>query len=239
VLYDINGAASNGPTNFLTQPGSVDWKAITAGDFNGDAASDVLLQNITTKAVEILQLNSSAVGEPIGTVDATLAVTSPGVTWSAISSGDFNGDGKSDILWQDNTTKAIDISLMNGGSGSPVAIGSGIGFTAVGSGDFNNDGKSDILLRNNVTGDAQIWLMNGTTQIGAPLPAIGPGAGWTLKGSEDVNNDGFSDLLWQDTGSSDVKVQLMAAGATPLGGLTTISSSLGANFGLIASTGGG
>ena len=31
----------------------------------------------------------------------------------------------------------------------------------------------------------------------------------------------------------------MTTGATPLGVLTTISSGLGANFGLIASTGGG
>ncbi len=57
VITDITGAQTKTP--FTIQPGSADWKAITAGDFNGDAASDVLLQNTVTGAAEIMFLNTN------------------------------------------------------------------------------------------------------------------------------------------------------------------------------------
>ena len=216
------------------------WTAITAGDFNGDAASDVLLQQGAGGPAEIAFLNTSF-GEPIGQVDAITAVTTPGANWNAISSGDFNSDGYSDILWQNSTTGALDVSLINGATGTPTAVGNpGLNFTAVGTGDFNNDGNSDILLRNNTTGDAQIWLMNGTSQVGSPINVTGPGttgAGWALVGAEDINKDGFSDLLWQNTTSGSVVSQEMTAGGATLGSLQTLGA-LPA-FRLVASTGGG
>ena len=43
------------------------WTAITAGDFNGDAASDVLLQDNASGNAQILFLNVNT-GEPIGQV---------------------------------------------------------------------------------------------------------------------------------------------------------------------------
>ena len=74
-----------------------------------------------------------------------------------IGTGDFNGDGKADILWQNNSgTPAI--WLMNGTSvtGSGVLANPGTGWHAIGAGDFNGDGKADILWQND----------NGTPQSG-------------------------------------------------------------------------
>ena len=88
--------------------------------------------------------------------------------------GDFNGDGKSDILWQNNDGTAA-IWLMDGpnatfagAAGPPIRGRPG---TIKGTGDFNGDGKSDILWQND-DGTPAIWLMDGTNAV--TVGAVGP-----------------------------------------------------------------
>jgi hypothetical protein len=240
-LEVIAGVTSATPVTTLlsTQPGA-GWNAIATGDFNGDATSDILLQNSVTHNVEILFMG----GAPGQVIGSPAAVTSPGTNWNAISSGDFNGDGNSDILWQNTASGQVEVTLMNGATATntPAAQSVPAGYKAIGSGDFNNDGKSDILFQTGGPGTAAaIWTMNGDTPItGAPTTIAAPTTGggtFTLMGAEDVNNDGFSDLLWQDTSTGKVVATEMTTGGTVLGNVT-----LGAPasaFHLIASTGGG
>ena len=64
--------------------------------------------------------------------------------------GDFNFDGKADILWQ-NDDGTPGIWLMNGLTvlaAAPVGINPGPAWQVKGSGDFNSDGKADILWQN-------------------------------------------------------------------------------------------
>jgi hypothetical protein len=42
--------------------------------------------------------------------------------WSVVGTGDFNGDGKSDMLWRD-TSGDVAIWLMNGAQAQYVALG--------------------------------------------------------------------------------------------------------------------
>jgi hypothetical protein len=63
---------------------------------------------------------------------------------------DFDGEGHSDILWQ-NTDGTPAVWLANGTSlvsGSNVGVNPGSSWHEIGSGDFNGDGKSDILWQN-------------------------------------------------------------------------------------------
>jgi hypothetical protein len=82
--------------------------------------------------------------------------------WSVVGTGDFNGDGYSDLLWQD-TSGNISIWFMNG---STISSSGGVGnapptvWSVVTTGDYNGDGKSDLLWRD-TSGNTVLWFMNG------------------------------------------------------------------------------
>ena len=113
---------------------------------------------------------------------------------------DFNGDGYSDILWQ-NTNGQAAIWEMNGTnviSEANVGANPGPSWKAIGTGDFNDDGHSDILWQN-TNGQAAIWEMNGTNVISEANVGANPGPSWKAIGTGDFNDDGHSDILWQNT----------------------------------------
>src|SRR5262249_58313285 len=94
-----------------------------------------------------------------------------GVSWHAVGTGDFNGDGKSDIVFQ-NVDGTPLIWTMNGTSIASTATLANPGKTwdLVGTGDFDGDGKSDLLFQQ-PNGTPMIWEMNGTSVIAtATLP---------------------------------------------------------------------
>ena len=122
------------------------------------------------------------------------------VIGTPIASHDFNGNGKSDILWRNGN--AVAMWLMNGGTiatnglvvNNPVLST----WSIVGQRDFNGDGKADILWRD-TNGYIAVWLMNGGTISSSVL--VAPGAvpsNWSIVGTGDFNGDGNGDILWQD-----------------------------------------
>jgi len=239
VITDLTGAQTQ--TLLSTQPGSNAWKAIATGDFNGDAASDVLLQNQSDGSAQIMFLNTNTT-DAVGTVAGAGALATPGANWKVIAAGDFNGDGKSDVLWQNSSTKAVQVHLMDGiNVTNTPATQAASGLTALGTGDFNGDGFSDVLFKN-ASGQAVVWFMYGDARTGTKtINKPGPGT-WNATGAADVDGNGYSDVIWSDASNN--------ASATLLGGPSSLASAtvLNGNFGLsspgpafhmVASTGGG
>jgi hypothetical protein len=111
---------------------------------------------------------------------------------------DFDGDGRTDLLWLNIRTGDVAAWFMNGTSPSSVAeLGTlGASWHFIGSGDFDRDGRADLLLRWSGTGIYEIWFMNGgsvrnTIPLEAPLDCRGVDA------IGDFDGDGYADLLWR------------------------------------------
>jgi hypothetical protein len=134
-----------------------------------------------------------------------------------VASSDFNGDGRSDLFWQNNDgTPAI--WLMNGMTlaGSAALANPGPSWHLKVSSDFNGDGRADMLWQND-NGTPAIWLMNATTQIGGATLG-NPGPSWHIKAAGDFNGDGRADILWQNDNGAPA-IWLMN-GTTQTGGAT-------------------
>ena len=178
-----------------------DWQAKATGDFNGDGKSDILLQNANDGACYVWEMNGLNLAPGgVGFVGWT-----PGKDWQVKATGDFNGDGKSDILLQNAYDGACYVWEMNGLNLAPGGVGF-VGWTpgkdwqAKATGDFNGDGKSDILLQNANDGSCYVWEMNGLNLAPGGVGFVGwtPGKDWQVKGTGDLNGDGKSDVVLQN-----------------------------------------
>jgi FG-GAP-like repeat len=115
----------------------------------------------------------------------------------ALGPHDFNGDGTSDMLWQNQQTGATYGWLMAGGQNAVDPFyGNLPGWTAIAAGDFNGDGTSDIMWQYTSTGATWAWTMKNGQHVADTY--LGNLTGWTEIGTGDFNGDGTTDILWQN-----------------------------------------
>jgi BarA-like signal transduction histidine kinase len=158
---------------------------------------------------------SVAVSNASGTVTSNNAVLTVHAARSPLAYRvDFDGDGQSDLLWQNSVTGECAIWLMNGTAfRSSVSLGTlQPGVQIRGTGDFNGDGKLDILWQNTLTGKYGLWVMAGTT-ISSNLTLGQAPLAWQLCGTGDFNGDGKSDIVLRNSLTGECKLWLMAGTA--------------------------
>ncbi|MBF0592719.1 MAG: VCBS repeat-containing protein [Nitrospirae bacterium] len=194
-----------------------EWRIESIGDFNGDGKSDILWRNTSNGMVYTWFMNGANIIS-VSSASAMSQTSSADSDWQVVSSGDFDGDGKSDVLWRNTSTGMVYIQFMNGASGgSPGTVDANWQIACVS--DFDGDGKTDILWRNTSTGMVYIWLMNGTKIASGGSPAT-VGLEWQIVNVGDFDGDGKNDILWRNTANDMVYIWLMNGTKITGGALT-------------------
>ena len=119
--------------------------------------------------------------------------------------GDFNGDGKTDILYMPAGSNArVKFSSGDGTftDGPLFSLADVASFSYFWLGDFNGDGKTDILYM--PTGsNARVKFSNGDgTFTNGPLFSVADVASFSYFWLGDFNGDGKTDILYMPTGSN-------------------------------------
>ena len=187
-------AGSLGEQTAMVRPGT-GWLWAGNADFNGDGRADNLFRNAVTGENLVWYLDAS--GARTGSANLSIATVDP--SWSIAGVGDFNADGRADVLWRNQDAALTSLWTMNGVTATStnlLSVQAGAQWQIDGVGDFNGDGKSDILWRDPTTGLTSIWQMNGATATATTLLSASAPVGWTVGAVGDFTGDGKADIAW-------------------------------------------
>ena len=194
--YPMNGRshirAQRGTANLTT---NLEWQLAGIGDFNGDGRDDVLLRHARGSWFYYPMNGRSHIRAQRGTANLTT-----NLEWQLAGIGDFNGDGRDDVLLR-HARGSWFYYPMNGRSHIRAQRGTAnlttnLEWQLAGIGDFNGDGRDDVLLRH-ARGSWFYYPMNGRSHIRAQRGTanLTTNLEWQPAGIGDFNGDGRDDVL--------------------------------------------
>jgi hypothetical protein len=130
--------------------------------------------------------------------------------WDVAATGDFNGDGSTDVMWKSKSGSLASWTMQDAQIGAKINMNHDmLGWDVVATGDFNGDGTDDLMWKNSA-GQLGAWLMEGG-RIGGTLDMNHDMLGWDVVATGDFNGDGSADLMWMGS-AGNLGVWLMQDG---------------------------
>ncbi len=140
------------------------WDIIGTGNFNNDGTPDILIKHQTQDWYGVWNM---------GGADGNIIQSSNGINvwagWDIKGAGDFNGDGRTELVAQHKTEGWHGIFELNAEQQivSSQGIAGWAGWDIVGTSDQNEDGKTDLLIRHQTQGWQGAVLLNGNQVTGS------------------------------------------------------------------------
>jgi hypothetical protein len=207
------------------------WMIVGNGDYDGDGVADILFRRHRkgvqrTGPVSVFFMDGNRVREIVklswekcrerrnGSLRCRMVKARPKKGWQIVGSGDYNADGRSDVLLHNAVENKLDLWTMVNGDGTYVSelLPDDFGNAAevIASGDFDGDGMSDILWRDLESGDVDIWGLTKDSTLG---PLEGGGNPWSAIGAGDFDGDEIDDVLLREADTDRLAVRLSTTGA--------------------------
>ncbi len=200
---------------WLAGSGVPGWSVVALADLDGNGQPDLIWQNDTTRQVVVWYMGG-AKGDQYLSFAWLQSSNSPG--WSVVSAADLDGNGKPDLIWQNNATRQVGVWYMGGTQGSVFQSfawleGAGTpGWKVVGMGDLDGNGKPDLIWQNDTTRQVVAWYMGGAS--GAQYQSFSwlqssNTPGWKIVGLADLDGNAKPDLIWQEDSTRKVAAWYM------------------------------
>jgi hypothetical protein len=162
-------------------------------DLNNDGKMDLVIVNFNASTLSVFS-NSSSIGNPSFSAPVSIPVIN-GVI--AIASGDYNGDGRVDMVVGSGRSGQYSILKNNGGfSFEATNFTNGTSWYYYGcSGDFNNDGRLDFAFTRFNFGQTTVFLNVTPTGGGFNFSPTTYNVAGSFINCSDVTGDGFPEIL--------------------------------------------
>jgi hypothetical protein len=133
---------------------------VTVGVFTSNGCPDLAVANESSNNVSILLNNCNGTG--------TFAAAVPYPAGSepfSVAAGDFNGDGKLDLVVSNDASSAVSVLLGNGDGSfqAPASYAAGTSPDSIAVGDFNGDGKPDMAVANDIPTPGTVSVLLNTS----------------------------------------------------------------------------
>jgi len=162
---------------------------LTTADLNGDGIPDVV------SSQSVILVDPATILDP-QVPQRVLSMAPAGLGVSALVAGDFNGDGKQDIIVANGRDSTISLLLGNGDGTfhQPLRYAPGGDPQAIAAADFNGDGLPDIAIGNGFVLGLRVFLNDGNGGLKDPVN-VAPDLQVEQMAVADLNRDGVPDIL--------------------------------------------
>ncbi|MEQ1906383.1 MAG: FG-GAP-like repeat-containing protein, partial [Pirellulaceae bacterium] len=183
----------------------IGFESVSTGDFNGDGRDDLMFHKATTG------VNRWYFSRTDGTFDFMENRIVPGavVAFNNVKTGDFNGDGRTDVMFR-KTTTGDNRLYFSRADGNLDVVSNTIATNLINSvfnnlvtGDFNGDNRDDLVFSSTSTGSNRWFYSRADGGFDFVDNRIAPGSanGYDHVVSGDFNGDGLDDLMFHATSS--------------------------------------